>query len=71
MGRRVRLRTGRRVRDLAVEAEPGRVVLHGRPDSYDVKQLAQEGVREALPGLPLDNAITVGGPPDPLLETAA
>jgi osmotically-inducible protein OsmY len=57
---RVANRTGRRVRELAVEVAAGRVVLRGRADSYHVKQLATHAAREALPTAPLDNAITVG-----------
>jgi hypothetical protein len=60
--RRVLARTGRRVLDLAVELEPHRVVLRGRAYSYHVKQLAQHGVLELLPDLPLDNAIAVDRP---------
>jgi hypothetical protein len=54
-------RTGRRVRDLKIELCPERVVLHGRADSYHVKQLAQHGVRDVLPQVRLENAIVVGG----------
>jgi hypothetical protein len=60
--RHVHMRTGGRVRNLTIELEPGRVVLRGRTGSYYVKQLAQEGVREVLLDLSLDNAITVGPP---------
>ena len=57
---RVTTLTGRRVRDLAVEVAPDRVTLRGRTDSFHVKQLAQHGVREVVPTLLLENAITVG-----------
>ena len=53
-------RTGRRIRDLAVELSPERVVLHGRADTYYVKQLAQHGVLDLLPWASLENAIVVG-----------
>jgi hypothetical protein len=62
----VHLSTAWRVRDLAVEISAGRVLLRGRASSDYVKKRAQEAVREALPDLPLDNAITVGDRPDPL-----
>ncbi len=57
----VRRRTGRRVRDLAVEVRPEGVVLTGRASSYHVKQLAQQGVRDLLPDVELRNAIVVEG----------
>ena len=52
-------RTGRRVRDLSIEVAAERVVLRGLADSFHVKQLAQAGAREALPGATLENAIVV------------
>jgi hypothetical protein len=54
-------RTGRRVRNLAVEVHPNGVVLRGRTSSYHVKQLAQHGVRDLLPDVELRNAIVVDG----------
>ncbi len=57
---RVHLRTGRRVRNLAVHVSPERVVLQGQAVSYYVKQLAQHGVQELLPDVRLENAIVVG-----------
>ena len=58
--RRVAERTGRRVRHLVVEVTTGGdVVLRGRADSFHVKQLAQQGAREALPDARLQNAIVV------------
>lgn len=56
---RVQNRTGRRVRNLAVEVGAERVVLRGRANSYHIKQLAQAGAREALPGVRVENAIVV------------
>ena len=56
---RVLTRTGRRVRNLAIEMRPERVVLRGFASSYYVKQLAQQGVRDVLPHVRLENAITV------------
>ncbi len=52
-------RTGRRVRNLAVELYPERIVLRGHTGSYYVKQLAQHGVRDLLPHVSLENAIEV------------
>jgi hypothetical protein len=58
---RVTHRTGRRVRNLKVEINPtGRLVLRGQAASYHVKQLAQQAAREALPDVPVENAIVVG-----------
>jgi hypothetical protein len=57
--RYVHLRTGRRVRNLTVENHSERVVLRGLADSYYVKQMAQQGVLDLLPGVCLDNAIAV------------
>jgi hypothetical protein len=57
-------RTGRRVRDLAVELSPERVVLRGETLSYYVKQLAQHGALEILPDVSLENSIVVRKQPD-------
>jgi hypothetical protein len=56
---RVQARTGRRVRNLAIEFIPEGVVLRGRAVSYYVKQLAQEEICDVLPHVPLKNAIVV------------
>jgi hypothetical protein len=56
---RVLARTGRRIRNLAIELRPEGVVLRGDAASYYVKQLAQHGVRDVLPHVSLHNAITV------------
>ena len=58
---RVQARTGRRVRNLAIELRPERVILRGRTSTYHVKQLAQHGIRDLLPHVNLENAITVEG----------
>jgi hypothetical protein len=58
---RVLARTGRRVRNLAIELSSERIVLRGRADTYYVKQLAQHGIRDVLPQVRLENAIVVGG----------
>ncbi len=59
--RQVQTRTGRRIRDLAVELLPEGVILRGYAATYYLKQLAQQGVREVLPHVRLENAITVHG----------
>ncbi len=56
---RVQARTGRRVRNLAVELMPEGVVLRGRTHAYYIKQLAQQEVRDVLPHVRLENAIVV------------
>jgi len=55
----VRTRTGRRIRNLAIELDPGRVVLRGQASSFYVKQMAQQGIRDFLPNLLLQNSIVV------------
>ncbi len=57
--RQVRARTGRRVRNLSVELNSGGVVLRGRTTTYYLKQLAQQGVRDLLPQVKLENDIVV------------
>jgi hypothetical protein len=54
-------RTGRRVKNLVVEVTSSGecVVLRGQATCYHVKQLAQQGAREALPNARLENAIVV------------
>jgi hypothetical protein len=58
---RVADRTGRRVKNLVVEVESSgdSVILRGQTNSFHVKQLAQQGAREALPHARLENAIVV------------
>jgi hypothetical protein len=56
---RITLRTGRRIRNLAIELEAERVVLRGLTKTFHVKQLAQHGVREVLPHVRLENVIEV------------
>ncbi|MCI0641845.1 MAG: hypothetical protein L0Y72_11375 [Gemmataceae bacterium] len=55
----VAVRTGRRVRNLAVQLSPEGVVLQGETTTFYVKQLAQTAVRQALPDVRLWNAIKV------------
>jgi hypothetical protein len=56
---RVNVRTGRRIRNLAVELRPERVVLRGLASTYYVKQLAQQEIRDIMPEASLENAIEV------------
>ena len=51
--------TGRRVRDLTVAIKDEEVILSGTTESFHVKQLAIQGVRDVLPKAPLRNAIIV------------
>lgn len=55
----VRARTGRRVRDLAIELSPEGVLLQGKTMCFYDKQMAQHSVREVLPDVRLNNAIVV------------
>jgi hypothetical protein len=57
--RHVLARTGRRIRNLAIELCSERVVLRGESSSYYLKQLAQHGIRDVLPHVRLENAIVV------------
>ena len=57
--RQVRTWTGRRIRNLAIELNPERVILRGQVNSYYVKQLAQHGIQDCLPNLILENSIVV------------
>jgi hypothetical protein len=59
--RQIQVRTGRRIRDLAVELTPGLVVLRGHTTTYYLKQMAQTGVRDLLPQVRLENDIVVEG----------
>ena len=57
--RQIQVRTGRCIRDLAIELTPGRVTLRGHTTTYYLKQLAQTGVRELMPLVRLENDIVV------------
>jgi hypothetical protein len=59
LAQHIQARTGRRIRHLSVDVEPGRIVLRGQTASFYLKQLAQHGVRELLPQVKLENAIVV------------
>jgi hypothetical protein len=52
-------RTNRRVWNLSVELGSHEIVLRGFADSFHMKQLAQEGIRNMVPDLRVKNAITV------------
>ncbi|MFL5243974.1 MAG: hypothetical protein ACJ8FY_17875 [Gemmataceae bacterium] len=55
----VKSRTGRRIRNLAIELDSEQVVLRGQACSYYVKQLATHSVHDLLPHFRLENAIVV------------
>jgi hypothetical protein len=55
----VRSRTGRRILGLDIQLSPECVVLNGKTHAFYIKQLAQQGVREILPDVRLENAIEV------------
>ncbi len=55
----VEARTHRRIRGLAVELRDGALVLKGQAGSYHLKQLAQHGIMDVLPHVPVTNAIEV------------
>ena len=57
--RSVLRRTNRRVRQLSIEVRPERIILRGRTSTYHVKQLAQHGILELVPHLPVENSIAV------------
>jgi len=57
--RQIQSRTGRRIRNLAIELDPERVILRGQASSYYLKQLAQHGIRDCLQHLSLENSIVV------------
>ncbi len=52
-------RTGRMVRGLRVEVQPGQVVLRGLSPSYYYKQLASQAAMEELAGQVIANEIQV------------
>ena len=52
-------RTGRRVRGLWIEIGEECITLHGRTETYHVKQLALSAIREALPQFKIHNGIEV------------
>lgn len=52
-------RTHQRLKNLTVEVDRDAVVLRGRAHSFHIKQLAQHGVMDLLPGVRVLNAIEV------------
>jgi hypothetical protein len=55
----IRLRTGRRVRHLAVKLHADRVIIQGAASSYYIKQLAQEALLDLALSAKIENAIAV------------
>lgn len=55
----IQARTGRRVRNLAVELDEERIILRGHVSSYYLKQLAQHGLHDLLPQISVTNDIVV------------
>ena len=51
--------TGRRVRNLDINLSMEGVILKGETQTFYVKQMAQQGVREVLPEVRVNNAIQV------------
>ena len=57
--RRIDTLTFRQVRDLNIAQNADRVILHGRANSYYVKQLATHAVLDLMPGIAIENSICV------------
>ena len=57
--RHVRSRAFNWIANLVIELKAERVILRGTTHSFYAKQLAQQGVRELLPDIRLENAIQV------------
>ena len=55
----VKERTHHRVRDLTIAYQNDRIVLRGTANSFYLKQLAQHGILDVLPGVSLVNSIVV------------
>jgi len=55
----VETRTHQRLHELTVEVQCDSIVLRGVATTFHVKQLAQHGVLDLLPGMRIDNAIEV------------
>jgi hypothetical protein len=64
----VKNRTGRRIRNLAIECDAEQIVLRGQACSYYVKQLATHSVHDILPNYRLENAIVVISQPEEVLS---
>jgi hypothetical protein len=63
----VHVRTGWRVRDLAIELQPERAVLSGRARTSFTRRLVQQVVQEFLPGVALENGIVAEDPVEVLM----
>jgi len=55
----VQARTGRRVRNLAIQLDEERIILRGHVSSYYLKQLAQHGIHDLMPQISVTNDIVV------------
>jgi hypothetical protein len=64
----VKNRTGRRIRNLAIECDAEQIVLRGQACSYYVKQLATHSVHDIMPNYRLENAIVVVSRPEEVLS---
>ena len=64
----VKNRTGRRIRNLAIECDAEQIVLRGQACSYYVKQLATHSVHDIMPNYRLENAIVVISQPEEVLS---
>jgi hypothetical protein len=58
----VYVRSGWRIRDLAVDLHDDRAVLRGRATTHFARQLAQHAVQDLLPDARLENIIAVENP---------
>ena len=59
---RILARTGARIQNLAIQFSPDGVILLGETFSFYVKQLAQHGLLDDLPEVPVYNCINVSEP---------
>ena len=62
----VQVRTRWRVRNLAIDLYPERIVLRGQATTAFTRQLAEQVVQEFLPHIQLENAIAVDHPAEVL-----
>jgi hypothetical protein len=59
---RILARTGTRLQNLVIQFSPDGVILLGETFSFYVKQLAQHGLLDDLPEVPVHNCIIVSEP---------
>jgi len=59
---RILARTGARIQNLAIQFSPEGVILLGETFSFYIKQLAQHGLLDDLPEVPVHNCINVSEP---------